>query len=262
MTNLRGPISDLGVHLAARCRSGEGQATLDHLSVAGLDLADADTLETLVELCRTTTDRDRAGRILAALVSLSAEDELAAVGALVALSPALVRLSRRLMATGVDFHQADTDVLAVAFEQIAVVRVRMSSTEVSVAHLARTIIGRTWDRLRTELRADQRCALRRCRLDVAGTPVAPPSPEPTPGITTVLTEAVSTGAISAEAARIIHATRVERRSFRSLACELHKGEAALYKIRQRSERALIECHRPDRVRAGRTRVNGQAQEAG
>jgi hypothetical protein len=250
MTSHRGPLSELDAHLAARCRSSEGRATMDRLRAAGCDLAGADTLDALVEVCKTTPDRGRAGEILAALVSLSMTDDLAGVVALVALGPALVRLARRLAAAGIDPRRAEGDVMAVAFEQLTVARTRMAHAGMPTCDLARTIVGKTWDRLRTELRADQRCALRRCRLDATDLPAAPTLAEATPGITGILTEAVATGAISAEAARIIHATRVERRSFRSLACELHKGEAALYKMRRRSERVLVERTRADRPGQG------------
>ena len=87
-----------------------------------------------------------------------------------------------------------------------------------------------------------------------------PTGEPSP-IVWILTEAVSAGAISTEAASLIHATRVGGRSFRSLACELHKGEPALRKIRQRSERALVDHHRSmGRPSAPGGSVVGRSQE--
>ena len=55
----------------------------------------------------------------------------------------------------------------------------------------------------------------------------------------MLTEAVATGVISVTAAQIVVATRAHGRSFQALSCELHKGEAALRKTRQRAEATLI-----------------------
>ena len=89
-------------------------------------------------------------------------------------------------------------------------------------------------------------------------------PEPAPGRPPSPGSSLTgwhSGAISAEAARIIHATRVQGRSFRSLATELHKGESALRKCRQRSERALAELHRVKRRPAGPgDNAGGGAQE--
>ena len=114
-------------------------------------------------------------------------------------------------------------------------------------HVARAIISSSWDRLRWSLRAEQRCALRHLPLSVVGD--VPESgaeqSSPVPGsagaadLSSVLTEAVSAGVISATAAEIVLATRAQGTSFRALACELHRGEAALRKTRQRAESALI-----------------------
>ena len=60
----------------------------------------------------------------------------------------------------------------------------------------------------------------------------------------VLIEAVSGGVIGAEAARIIHATRVDGRSVRSVACDLGKREPAVRKVRIRAERTIVEAFRP------------------
>jgi len=244
MTHKCGPIANLRSHLEMRCERGEDAGTLRRLADGGLDLAGATTVDELAAACLVTKDPGRSEQIVAALVALAPEDEIAALGALVALTPALIRLSRRMIAAGIDVDQADTDVIGTAFERIL---------EISGSrrhHVARAVIGSSWDRLRWSLTSEQRCAIRRCPLDAGGDPMPDGIPVTyQPGITWILTDAVSNGAISAEAARIIHATRVEGRSFRSLSCELHKGEAALRKARQRSERALIDLHRsgsPDR----------------
>ncbi len=263
MTHHRGPIYNLGTHLAMRSQDGECDGTLARLREAGLDPGGATSLHELASSCMGTVNRERAEQILTALVSLAVDDELAAIGALVALTRALVRLSRRLIVAGIDFRQADIDVIDAAYEQIVAANRRMATRDRPDRHLARTIIGKSWDRLRWDLEAEQRCALRRCRLDANGEPVAHPEDDPGPSpITWILTEAVSEGAISSEAARIIHATRVEGRSFRSLACELHKGEAALRKCRQRSEQALVDRHQSN-GRPPRTGGDGaRSQEVG
>ena len=60
----------------------------------------------------------------------------------------------------------------------------------------------------------------------------------------VLINAVAGGVIGAEAARIIHATRVSGHSMRSVACDLGKREPAVRKVRMRAERTLIETLQP------------------
>lgn len=251
MTHHTGPISNLNAHLVMRCRGGGSAATLARLEESGLDLGGAATLDELARSCSRTAGRERSEEVLAAMVSLAVADELAAVGALVALTPALVRISRRLIAAGVEYNQADIDVLEVAYEEILAMSHRMSDAEPPERHVARKVIGKSWDRLRWGLRREQRCALRRCRLDSVLEPVVPPEAGSGPRTNVwILTDGVSSGAISAEAARIIHATRVQGRSFRSLAAELHKGESALRKCRQRSERALAELHRGKRLPPG------------
>ncbi len=112
-------------------------------------------------------------------------------------------------------------------------------------HVARAIISSSWDRLRWSLRAEQRCALRRLPLSAVGDVPESGADESAPGsagsgdLRSVLTEAVSAGVISATAAQIVLATRAQGTSFRALSCELHRGEAALRKTRQRAESALI-----------------------
>lgn len=243
MTNHRGPIANLISHLSVRCRHDRCEGTLAKLQATGLDLGGAGSIAELAGSCQETSNRERAERVVSGLVLLARDDELAAVGALVALAPALVRLSRRLIVAGVEGDRAEIDVIDVAYEQVMAVSERMRAGH-AMRHVARTVVGTSWDRLRWALRAEQRCALRSSQLEAAGELVAPEErDDAASSARLMLTEAAAHGIISAEAARVICATRIEGRSFRSLACELHKGEAALRKCRQRSERALAERQR-------------------
>src|SRR5665213_287067 len=235
MTHYVGPISNLIAHVEILSLEGRGEATMKRLKAHGLDPGRATTVLELATMCTQTDERDRADAIVSALVALAPEDNLAALGALVALFHALIRLSRRLIAAGIHPEQADIDVIATAYERI------MTLGDKPLRHPARAVISGTWDRLRTSLEAEQRCALRQRPMDTAGDPVAPSDPDAaTTGLRWTLTEAISTGVISTEAARIIEGSRSHGRSLRSLACELHKGEAAVRQTRHRAERALIE----------------------
>jgi hypothetical protein len=140
---------------------------------------------------------------------------------------------------GVEAAEAQTDVITTAYERV------LALAGEPPRHTARAVVGGTWDRLRWSLEAEQRCALRRRSLREVGDPSDDDQREE-PGdskLTTLLFDAVADGVLSAEAARVVHATRVQRRPFSALACELHKGEAAVRKTRQRAERALVDAHR-------------------
>jgi hypothetical protein len=239
MTHYVGPIRNLIMHLQTRCRGGGSDETMRRLAAGGLDPEDAATVFELASGCAGTGDRARAERVVAGLVSLAPEDDMAALGALVALFPALIRLSRRMTAAGIDPTQADVDVLEAAFDRVVSVGGELSRGK-HRRHVARSVIGGTWDRLRVSLEAEQRCALRHSPLEGVGDPVDPRDLfGDLPGLRWVLTEAVATGVIGTEAARIIEASRIRGRSLTSVAWELHKAETAVRRSRQRAERALI-----------------------
>jgi len=241
MTHYRGPISNLITHVEVLSRGGGSNVTMVRLIEGGLDPGLATTVAELATICNRTDQRDRAEAIVASLVALAPADDLAGLGALAALSPALIRLSRRLITAGVRPEQADIDVIATAYERI------VTLGDQPRRHAARSVISGTWDRLRASLDAAQRCALREHPLEAASDPVAHSTSATTaPGLRWVLTDAVAAGAISAEAARIIDGSRCHGRTLRSLACELHKSESAVRQTRNRAERTLIDRHRPDR----------------
>ena len=236
-----GPIWRLTRSLEIRCRGGRSNETLAHLAAGGLDLAGADSLFVLACRCHESKDRAKADAVLGALVRLAGDDELAAMAVLVALRPALLVLSRRLIGVGIDPAVAQSDVVATAYERV------LALATAPQAHVARAIISSSWDRLRWSLRAEQRCALRDVPLSFVGdvAEVAQGNNDSASGLAggcdlrSVLTDAVAAGVISTTAAQIVFATRAQGTSFRTLACGLHKGEAALRKTRQRAESMLM-----------------------
>jgi len=239
MTNHRGPLTDLIPTLAMHCRHGGSDQTMHRLRAGGLEVDGATTLSDLAAQCNRTHDRARAEDILRSLVGLAGDDGLAALGALVALYPAMLGIARRLVVTGVTLEQADADVIAVAYQRI------VELSEDPPRHVARAVIGGTWDRIRSQLRAEQRCAMRQCRLDESDDrPLSNDATGWSGRLEGVLIEAVAGGVIGAEAARVIHATRVGGHSMRSVACDLGKREPAVRKVRMRAERTLIETLRP------------------
>ena len=239
MTNHRGPLTDLIPTLAMHCRHEGSDQTMLRLRAGGLEVDGATTLSELAAQCNRAQDRARAEDILRSLVGLAGDDGLAALGALVALYPALLGIARRLIVTGVTLEQADVDVIAVAYQRI------VELSEDPPRHVARAVIGGTWDRIRSQLRAEQRCAMRQCRLEESDDqPMGNDGPGWTGRLEGVLIEAVAGGVIGAEAARVIHSTRVGGRSMRSVACDLGKREPAVRKVRMRAERTLIEAFQP------------------
>jgi hypothetical protein len=209
------------------------------LAAGGLEMAGSDTLFALACSCHESKDRSRADAVLGALVRHSGDDELATMAVLVALRPALLVLSRRLIGVGIDPAMAQGDVVAMAYERV------LALAPCPPVHVARAIISSSWDRLRWALKAEQRCALRHQPLSVVGDVAETGTEHSVPGsaaagdLRSVLTEAVATGVISATAAQIVLATRAQGTSFRMLSCQLHKSEAALRKTRQRAEATLI-----------------------
>ena len=121
MTHYRGPISNLITHVEVLSRGGGSNVTMVRLIEGGLDPGLATTVAELATICNRTDQRDRAEAIVASLVALAPADDLAGLGALAALSPALIRLSRRLITAGVRPEQADIDVIATAYERTSVV---------------------------------------------------------------------------------------------------------------------------------------------
>ena len=107
MTNHRGPLTDLISTLAMHCRHGGSEQTMHRLRAGGVEVDGATTLSELAAQCNRTHDRARAEDILRSLVGLAGDDGLAALGALVALYPALLGIARRLIVTGVTLEQAD-----------------------------------------------------------------------------------------------------------------------------------------------------------
>jgi hypothetical protein len=241
MSRRCGPIANLTTELEIRCRAGRDQGTLEWLRVEGIDLTAGMALIDLAEACHSSTDRRRTEEILWLLVAQGVIDETTAIALLVALRPALLVLTRRLVAIGMGPFDAQTMVVSTAYERMFDVFYDRST------HVARAMVGGTWDRMRSALRAEQRCALRHVRLEDVGDvseddPGEPTGPtELTQRLSPLLRDAVAARVVSPETACVIHATRVEGRSFESIAHQLGKGAPAVRKARQRGERALIDC---------------------
>jgi hypothetical protein len=235
-----GPMWRVTRSLEIRCRGGGSDETMARLADAGLELGGTDSLFVLACRCHESKDRVRADAVLGALVRLAADDELAALAVLVALRPALLLLSRRLIGAGLVPGMAQVEVVTTAYERV------LALAPDPPAHVARAIISGSWDRLRWCLKAEQRCALRQVPLPGSGDLAEKASGDEvsTSGLygngdlASVLTDAVAAGVITATAAQVVFATRAQGRSFRALSCELHKGEAALRKTRQRAESML------------------------
>jgi hypothetical protein len=245
LSRRNGPIANLTTELEIRCRGGRDQRTLEWLRVEGIDLAAGITIIELAEACHSSTDRRRTDQILWLLVAQGVIDETAAIALLAALRPALLVLTRRLVAIGMGPFEAQATVVSTAYERMFDVFAERS------AHVARAMVGGTWDRIRSSLKSEQRCALRHVRLEEAGDVSDDTSREPTEHLSPLLRDAVAARVVGPETACVIHATRVEGRSFDSVAHQLGKGVPAIRKVRQRGERALIDCGHRSRQSLGR-----------
>jgi hypothetical protein len=244
MTKHFGPIANLTREVETRCRSSRDQQTLEWLRDEGIGLAVGASLLDVAEACHSGTDRRRTEETLWLLVVQGVTDETAAIALLVALRPALLVLSRRLVTIGMGLFDAQTAILSSAYERMFDVFAERST------HVARAMVRGTWDRVRSSLRAEQRCALRHVRLQDLGDIADDATGEPSDRLSPLLQDAVAARVVSPETACVIHATRVEGRSFESVAHQLRKGVPALRKTRQRGERALVDCGHRGRQSSG------------
>ena len=224
------PIQRLSAHLTERSRGPAGRAALARWEAAGLDPGEATTPVELALSCHGRGNPGRSGSVVAELVRLAPVDETAALCALVALRPALLRLAGHLVRRGTAREEAECDVVAVAWEQLGVLG------GVRRRYAAADVVDATWSRLRTltGLR------LRRTAWEPLGPQhdAVEAGADPAERVTTVLTEAVADGTLSARQAAVVHDTRVLDRPVAEVAARSGRDPRAVRTERSRAEATL------------------------
>lgn len=218
---------------------------MSRFRAAGIDTGTAlDPLE-LARSCHDPTQSLRSRAVVSELVALSATDEMAGLAALVALRPGLLRIVGRLAARGVARDDAETDVVASAWEIMGSV-----ASEGAHPRVAQRVISATWERCR---RASRRASPGRsasghavwggstkCRelalLD--GFDVEALDANPADRVSTILWEARRAGAVSARQATLVHDTRVLDIGIAAVAAEQGRTTVAVRKDRERVEARL------------------------
>jgi DNA-directed RNA polymerase specialized sigma24 family protein len=191
----------------------------------------------VVRRCQVRGDSKTSNELFGALLRLAEADELAGRAVLHAILPALVGLTHRVR-TGPgtawpDPDQLDQDVVTIAWEQI----VRLSGQALQWPAMA--VVNATWERLRTVRAQHQRHNRPLVELSEA-TPAEEYGERPAAEqLLALLGEAVRQGAIDTESASLIFRTRVAGFSPAEIAAASGRHAKAVYKQRDRAERALV-----------------------
>jgi DNA-directed RNA polymerase specialized sigma24 family protein len=237
MDNTGPLIRQLSSHLATRSCGEEGNAAMDRFRAAGIDVRTALSPIEVAEGCHGTGEMERSRSIVSGLLGLAHDDEVAALTALVALSPGLYNLANRLVASGWDRAEAESAVVGRAYEEMVAPDHATSASEVVF-------------RARAQLRNEDR-RMRRGRADPAGAELArglvpsPPSvdaeapgADPAERVETVLFDAVGSGVLTADQALAVGATRGHDIAVDEVATLLGLSSAAVRQMRRRAEARL------------------------
>lgn len=213
---------------------------MSRFSDAGIDVGTAlDPLE-LARSCHDPARSVRSRAVVSELVALSVSDEMAGLVALVALRPGLLRIAGRLAARGAPRDDAETDVVAIAWEV-------MRSVGRKGAHprVAQRVISTTWERCRAASRRPssgrstwERSGERRVLALPDGFDAEAVDANPADRVSTTLWEARRAGVVSARQATLVHDTRILDVDIAAVAAEQGRTAVAVRKERERVEARL------------------------
>lgn len=206
---------------------------MGRFAAAGVDTHGLDRPSELARWCHDRAHVVGAPRVVAQLVELAPDDEVAGLTALVALRPALYRLADRLGRRRGPSPDVEADVVAAAWAALGQVAARPPRTDV-----ARAVVAAAWATLRTEHR--------RAR-EARATPVdEPPEVEdsrsdPALCVPLVLWDARRHGVLTSRQASLLHDTRVLDVPVDEVARARGRSRQAIWKERRRAE-ALLRTH--------------------
>jgi DNA-directed RNA polymerase specialized sigma24 family protein len=226
MTSARSPLNQLSDHLALVARTPEGRQLFGDLRTAGLTPAGAVDLRGVLDPRNVTSALQRAD-LVEWLARWAAEDHASALTMLALLRPELGVIAGRLARGGVPAAEAEGEALVAAWEVVA------SRSEATGAARLETI----WTRARTATGLRRTCPVEDVALP-EGFDAADPESDLTERSPSLLAASVAAGALTPRQVVIVASTRLEGSSVAQVAKALGRPCWAVYKERQRAEKAL------------------------
>jgi DNA-directed RNA polymerase specialized sigma24 family protein len=232
MTPPRKALTLLREHLDQVSQSREGALALERFAENGLDVEAISDISSLVRQRRGPDGWARRAKCLEVLVPMCPQDEIAALCVVVALKPELSRMTRRLARGSLDPEDAESEVVAIAW-QVVTAPMMVESDYWSADVLASAI----WNELRRT--AGLR---RRGRLDVMPWPeqldLPAPDVDPIERWPGLLAAAVAAGVITPRQLVVVAQSRMEQRPLTEIAAALGRPYDAVCQERWRAEKAL------------------------
>lgn len=232
MTITHGPIDALTAEVRSRSAGKEGRMAMDRFTHVGIDTGDAGSPIELASLCHRPGEPDFARTVIAGLVRLAPDDEIAALTALVALRPALIGIAHRLVGLGVPTGEAQVDVIAAAWEAL-----QSQGGRRTAGRTAGKLVAATWNACRAESRRVLQHRGAQASLSHMLN-VAERGSDPAERVSTVLFDARCHGVLSRAQAALVYDTRILDRSIDGLAASLGGSPWAVRKRRERIEARL------------------------
>jgi len=242
MATQRSLVSAVASYVDQTGRRLSGLQAFARWSASEPSLAHFRSVPEVVRACRDGSPEVQ-DALLGALLSVAAEDTLANLAMIAALSRHLGRAVaawRRGGAPVSDIAVMEADLVSECWATVASLAVAVAGGEPVPAKLAFAIVDRARAAVRTPRRRELRAAKRQVRLEsylpcLAREDKAPPVEE----LATEIVAAVRTGRLSASAARPVFLTRVAGYSTAEAAESLGQSPAVLRALRSRAERALV-----------------------
>jgi DNA-directed RNA polymerase specialized sigma24 family protein len=227
MTRTTNPLQLLTAELEARSASPSGRRAMERIR-ADFDLGAVTSMAEMVDQCHDVGPRGsgRAATLADALLAAAANDPDAALCALVALRPALLRIARRVCGGDPDEDEL-AEVVAIAWEEICGPAGSVGASEV---------VRVTWTRSRSVLRRQADRASREEPQDTGGDLTEHDSYAEEAEAT--LATAIADGIVSRHDAAVIALTRLGGMTIAELAIQRGVGVSTLTSRRRRAEAAI------------------------
>lgn len=200
-----------------------GKVAMARFAAAGVALEGAVSPVELARACHSGSDRQRSRAVVAGLLALAPGDPVAALCALAALGPGLTRLVRLAEAWGIERDEAESSVLAAAWDAVH-----------CGASTAAGVIGWARSDVRNEARRDRRRSTHECLgADVPQLVIFERDEQ-----VGVLDDAVGAGALSERQASVLWAVRGHGVEVADVAEVFGCSPLAVRRSLKRSEEAL------------------------
>jgi hypothetical protein len=228
-TRTTNPLQLLTAELEARSASPGGRRAMDRIRASGVDVGTTASMAGLVARCHEPAPegKEPPETLADSLLAAARRDPDAAVCALVALRPALLRIARRVCGGDPDEDEL-AEVVTIAWEEICGPAGVLG---------ANRVVAATWTRSRSVLRRrTDRAAREDPQAD--GLETIASTPAPGGGGDGTLSTAVAQGIVSRQDAALIALTRIGGVRIAELARQRGVSAATLSSRRRRAEAAI------------------------